>query len=70
MACAFGAPAADFVSLDAPHCSVHQHGIEAVRLYNSGDIAGALDELTYVESASQQVLDKLRRLERKAVQQA
>ncbi len=61
---------ADFVSLDAPHCSVHQHGIEAVRLYNSGDIAGALDELTYVESASQQVLDKLRRLERKAVQQA
>lgn len=54
----------DFVALDAPHCDVHQHGIEAVRRYNGGDIAGALDELACVEVASQEVLRRLRRLER------
>lgn len=53
-----------FIALDDPHCRVHQHGIDAVRLYNKGDIAGALSELACVEVASNEVLVQLRLLER------
>ncbi|WP_159950882.1 methyl-accepting chemotaxis protein [Rhizobium sp. 18065] len=56
----------DFNGLEDPHCRVHQHGIDAVRCYNSGDVAGALRQLECVEVASGQVLDKLVRLERKS----
>ncbi|THV21478.1 methyl-accepting chemotaxis protein [Peteryoungia ipomoeae] len=56
---------ADFRDLDAPHCEVHKHGLDAVRSYNKGDVATALRELQCVEVASSQVLDKLQRLERK-----
>jgi methyl-accepting chemotaxis protein len=52
----------DFVAIDEPHEKVHRCGIDAVRRYNSGDIAGALRELECVEIASQQVLGGLRRL--------
>ncbi|MBU2326033.1 MAG: CZB domain-containing protein [Alphaproteobacteria bacterium] len=56
---------ADFVELDEPHCRVHQHGIEAVRSFNAGDIGAALKQLQCVEVASGEVLQKLGRLERK-----
>ncbi|MHA7968174.1 methyl-accepting chemotaxis protein [Rhizobium sp. CAU 1783] len=57
----------DFVAIDEPHSKVHSHGIEAVRRYNAGDIRGALNELRCVEVASSQVLDGLKRLERRSV---
>jgi methyl-accepting chemotaxis protein len=53
---------AEFLAIDEPHEKVHRCGIDAVRRYNSGDIAGALRELECVEVASQQVLGGLRRL--------
>lgn len=55
----------DFLSLDEPHCRVHEHGLEAVRCYNAGDIGSALKQLQCVEVASSEVLQKLGRLERK-----
>lgn len=53
----------DFSALEAPHCSVHEHGIEAVRKFNRGDVRGALQELNQVASASEKVLRHLKRLE-------
>ena len=55
----------DFLELDEPHCSVHKHGIEAVGCYNAGEIGAALQQLRCVEVASEQVLQKLSRLEQK-----
>lgn len=55
----------DFIELDEPHCRVHQHGIEAVRSFNAGDLGAALKQLQCVEVASGEVLQKLGRLERK-----
>jgi len=57
----------EFVAIEDPHARVHSHGIEAVRRYNAGDIRGALSELRCVEVASAEVLDGLKRLERRAV---
>jgi methyl-accepting chemotaxis protein len=57
----------DFIELDEPHCSVHRHGIEAVRYYNAGEIGAALQQLQCVEVASEQVLQKLSRLEHRVV---
>lgn len=52
----------EFASLEAPHEAVHRHGLEAVRLYNNGDIDAALQEIALVEEASVDVLNLLRRL--------
>jgi methyl-accepting chemotaxis protein len=54
----------DFSRLENPHALVHRHGIEAVKLYNAGDVEGALREIAAVEAASIDVLKFLRNLER------
>ncbi|MHB0951144.1 MAG: methyl-accepting chemotaxis protein [Allorhizobium sp.] len=56
----------EFAALDDPHARVHKHGIEAARLYNSGDIKGALAQIRLVETASADVLALLKRLEEAA----
>lgn len=53
-----------FQILKEPHRLVHDHGINAVRKYNLGDQAGALEEIAEVDKASQIVLQILRELEK------
>lgn len=45
-----------FAALAEPHRRVHEHGLEAVRLYNAGQIDAALREIEEVERASVEVL--------------
>lgn len=52
-----------FQALEAPHCEVHRQGLEAVECFNRGDIKGALTHISEVETASQNVLSLLERLE-------
>lgn len=54
---------ADFPNLVDPHKRVHEHGIQAVRLYNDGKIAQALAEIEEVEKASKELLSLLADLE-------
>ncbi len=54
----------EYRALENPHARVHEHGIEAVRLFNNGDVEGALREIDLVEAASVEVLDLLKALER------
>ncbi|MBC2605942.1 methyl-accepting chemotaxis protein [Pelagicoccus albus] len=53
-----------FQKLKGPHQLVHDHGIQAVRLYNDGDLDGAINEIKKVEEASQDVLSMLAELEK------
>jgi methyl-accepting chemotaxis protein len=52
-----------FKALLKPHELVHKHGIEAVQLYNSNNLDGALKEIDKVEAASSDVLRLLVELE-------
>jgi methyl-accepting chemotaxis protein len=45
-----------FGELEDPHKEVHAHGIQAVRLFNNGDVQGALDEIQKVETYSKDVI--------------
>jgi methyl-accepting chemotaxis protein len=54
----------DFIALEAPHAAVHQHGIEAARKFNAGNVKGALGEIDMVNVASEKVLAGLKKLER------
>jgi methyl-accepting chemotaxis protein len=45
-----------FAQLENPHAQVHQHGKQAAKLFESGDLAGALREIQNVETASKDVL--------------
>lgn len=51
-----------FEKLEAPHALVHKHGIEAARLFNAGDLSGALSEIQKVEEASEDVMALLEEL--------
>ncbi|NNG04472.1 MAG: chemotaxis protein [Inquilinus sp.] len=53
---------AAFAALEGPHEQVHTHGKEAARLYNAGDLDGAISEIAEVEAASKEVLAKLDQL--------
>ncbi len=52
-----------FKRLVEPHKLVHEHGIKAVKLYNNGDIKGAIKEIKEVEKYSKDVLRYLLELE-------
>ncbi|MFI4919895.1 MAG: methyl-accepting chemotaxis protein [Legionellales bacterium] len=52
-----------FRKLVDPHKLVHEHGIQAVRYFNNGQLDKALDEIDKVEAASQDVLRMLTELE-------
>lgn len=52
-----------FAGLEAPHRSVHEHGIRAVELFNAGDLDGAMQEIDKVEDASERVVAQLDRLQ-------
>ena len=52
-----------YAQLLEPHRLVHEHGIEAVKCYNSGDVAGALARIEKVEAASKNVLALLAQME-------
>ncbi|MGZ3323312.1 MAG: methyl-accepting chemotaxis protein [Xanthobacteraceae bacterium] len=45
-----------FALLESPHALVHQHGKQAARLFEAGDLPGALKEIQQVEAASKDVL--------------
>jgi len=45
-----------FAALEKPHAEVHEHGKRAARLFEKGDLAGALQEISQVETASTEVL--------------
>ncbi len=45
-----------YKALLGPHEKVHAHGIKAARLYNQGDLDGALKEIALVAMASKDVL--------------
>lgn len=45
-----------FAELEDPHKEVHAHGIEAVRLYNAGNVEGALAEIAQVDTYSKDVI--------------
>lgn len=45
-----------FAQLENPHALVHQHGKHAAKLFEAGDLAGALKEIQNVEAASKDVL--------------
>lgn len=53
----------NFQRLLEPHKLVHAYGIEAVRLYNAGNVKESLECITKVEEASQDVLKYLTALE-------
>jgi methyl-accepting chemotaxis protein len=55
-----------FVALEQPHAMVHTHGKEAARLFERGDLDGALAEIEKVEDASKGVLRLLDELMREA----
>ncbi|MFV3076133.1 methyl-accepting chemotaxis protein [Niveispirillum fermenti] len=55
-----------YAALEAPHRSVHEHGIRAVELFNAGDLDGAMAEIAEVEAASEQVVAQLDRLQNEA----
>lgn len=48
-----------FAAINAPHEALHSRGREAVRLYNAGNVEGALAEIEKVEAASEEVLRHL-----------
>jgi len=50
---------AAFKALEAPHRAFHTEGLEVVRRYEAGDIAGAFTQMARVEEASRQVLDAI-----------
>ncbi len=52
-----------FRELADPHRVVHEHGIQAVKLYNDGQLDQAIDEVALVEKASREVLRLLDDLE-------
>ncbi len=52
-----------FAGLEAPHRSVHEHGIRAVELFNAGDLDGAMKEIVLVEDASERVVAQLDQLQ-------
>ncbi len=52
-----------YAALEAPHRSVHEHGIQAVKLFNAGDLDGAMAEIALVEAASERVVAQLDRLQ-------
>lgn len=54
-----------FQKLVEPHKLVHEHGKQAVVLFNSGNMQGALGEIDKVEEASKDVLRMLSELEGK-----
>lgn len=45
-----------FALLETPHALVHQHGKHAAKLFEAGDLPGALKEIEHVETASKDVL--------------
>jgi methyl-accepting chemotaxis protein len=45
-----------FETLEKPHALIHQHGKQAARLFEAGDLPGALNEIQNVEAASKDVL--------------
>ena len=45
-----------FALLESPHALVHQHGKQAAKLFEAGDLPGALKEIQNVEAASKEVL--------------
>ena len=45
-----------FALLESPHALVHQHGKHAAKLFEAGDLPGALKEIQHVEAASKDVL--------------
>jgi methyl-accepting chemotaxis protein len=48
-----------FALLEKPHALVHQHGKQAAKLFETGDLPGALKEIQSVEDASKDVLQLL-----------
>ncbi|PIW30013.1 MAG: chemotaxis protein [Rhodospirillales bacterium CG15_BIG_FIL_POST_REV_8_21_14_020_66_15] len=48
-----------YAAIAAPHKAVHDHGIQAARLYQQGDLDGAMDEIAKVAEASKDVLKYL-----------
>jgi methyl-accepting chemotaxis protein len=53
-----------FAALERPHELVHEHGRRAAKLFETGDLAGALDAIEKVEAASKDVLRLLDELTR------
>ena len=53
-----------FAALEHPHAEVHDHGKRAAKLFEQGDLAGALKEIARVEEASTDVLRLLDELGR------
>ncbi len=51
-----------FSLLEKPHALVHQHGKQAAKLFEAGDLPGALKEIQNVEAASKDVLELLDQL--------
>lgn len=54
-----------FKELEGPHSLVHHHGKSAVRFFNEGNVASALEEIEKVNQASkdvQRLLEELRKL--------
>jgi methyl-accepting chemotaxis protein len=51
-----------FALLEKPHALVHQHGKQAAKLFEAGDLPGALREIKNVEAASKDVLQLLDQL--------
>ena len=48
-----------YAAMAVPHKAVHDHGIQAARLYKEGDLDGALVEIAQVAEASKDVLKYL-----------
>lgn len=57
-----------YSALQNPHKVVHQHGVQAVELYNRGRVSDALEAIARVEAASTEVLRLLKALEGVGVQ--
>ena len=45
-----------FKMIESAHIAVHEHAREAAKLYQAGDLAGALTEVSKVETASQELM--------------
>ncbi|WP_296516560.1 methyl-accepting chemotaxis protein [Rhodopseudomonas sp.] len=45
-----------FQALEKPHALVHQHGKQAAKMFQAGDLQGAIAEIQHVDVASKEVL--------------
>jgi hypothetical protein len=48
--------------IEAPHIAVHQHGVDALKLFNAGNFNNVISTVEKMEIASMSVLESLEKM--------